>query len=89
MLYLSWISLVINVVNNVHCSLTFSLHKQGSNIAKLLIPVAIDKQLFVLTTSLNLAAGAAIITHLVDEIKTQGLGEGISLFIFVSMLLSE
>ena len=52
-------------------------------------PSASESRFFVLTTTLNLAAGSAIMTHLVDEVRTQGLGEGISLFIFVSMLLRE
>ena len=51
--------------------------------------LAAGSRFFVLTTTLNLAAGSAILTHLVDEVRVQGLGEGISLFIFVSMLLSE
>lgn len=57
--------------------------------ASILRPMALDGRFFVTTTALNLAAGSAIITHLVDEIRSQGLGDGIGLFIFVSMLSSE
>lgn len=72
----------------VHSCLS-EFYLQASGIARDLRPFAHASSFFFWSTTFNLAAGAAIVTHLVEEVRTQGLGDGVSLFIFVPMLLSK
>lgn len=69
-------------------SFIFCLY-QGYSTSLALEWYALPGQHFLVNTTLTLAAGSAIITHLLDEVQTQGLGDGISLCIFVRMLQSK